>query len=138
MSFFVSCIASVWDYVIALKRLLKNTGTFLTARGIKKSNSWKMIVFPGHLLSEHEVQLRDKTNEILELKKEAEFYRNELSNLREQLSSEKKNDENRIMMLKEANTKQRLQFEKSAEVLYCVWHKFCGFKTFINRYAMLP
>ncbi|XP_073455648.1 centriolin [Aquarana catesbeiana] len=68
-----------------------------------------------HLLSEHEVQLRDKTNEILELKKEAEFYRNESSNLREQLSCEKKNDENRIMMLKEANTKQRLQFEKSAE-----------------------
>lgn len=123
MSFFVSCKAGVcvWANLITLKQLLKNTGHFLTARGIKKSISWKIFVFPGHLLSEHEVQLRDKTNEILELKKEAEFYRNESSNLREQLSCEKKNDENRIMMLKEANTKQRLQFEKSAEVLYYLW-----------------
>ncbi|XP_018420154.1 PREDICTED: centriolin [Nanorana parkeri] len=68
-----------------------------------------------HLLSEHDEQLRDKTNEILSLQKEAEIYRKELSSLRKQLLSEKKNDENRILMLKEAITNQRLQFEQSAE-----------------------
>ncbi|KAM5145706.1 centriolin [Mantella aurantiaca] len=68
-----------------------------------------------HLLSEQEEQLRNKTNEILALQKEMEIYRNELSSLREQLTFEKKNDENRIMMLKEAITNQRLQFEKSDE-----------------------
>ncbi|XP_068105155.1 centriolin isoform X2 [Hyperolius riggenbachi] len=70
-----------------------------------------------HLLSEREEQLRDKTNEILALHKEAELYKDEMGSLRDQLSSERKRDEKRISMLKDAITNQRLQLERAIEEL---------------------
>ncbi|XP_072288035.1 centriolin isoform X3 [Pyxicephalus adspersus] len=90
------------------------------AQKLQQENRWcedleESLAGARHLLSEHEEQLRGKTNEILSLQKEAEIYRNKLSSLREQLSSEKKKNENRIKMLKDAITNQRLQFERSAE-----------------------
>ncbi|XP_041428317.1 centriolin isoform X2 [Xenopus laevis] len=68
-----------------------------------------------HQLEEKEQALQEKASELVELQKEAELYKTELSRLREQLASQRKNDEKRIMLLKDAVKKQRAEYEQAMQ-----------------------
>ncbi|KAG8447548.1 hypothetical protein GDO86_014884 [Hymenochirus boettgeri] len=66
-----------------------------------------------HQLAEKEQALREKTSELAELQKEAEFYKADLSRARDQMASERKKDERRISLLKDAIKQQRVEFEQT-------------------------
>lgn len=69
------------------------------------------------LLSEREEQLQDKANEVAALQKEMETYKCDLRHVQDEVTSERKRDEKRIITLKETLRKQRLQHEEAAEEL---------------------
>ncbi|KAM4696024.1 centriolin-like [Rhinophrynus dorsalis] len=66
-------------------------------------------------LSEKEQELREKSSELLALQKEMEVCKADRSRLHEQLTSQRKKEEKRILVLKEAIKSQRTQFEQTAE-----------------------
>ncbi|MEE6505076.1 hypothetical protein FKM82_005434 [Ascaphus truei] len=68
-----------------------------------------------HQLSETEQQLQEKTNELLAKQKQMDIYDTDISRLQDQLTSERKKDEKRIAVLKEAIKSQRIQLERTIE-----------------------
>ncbi|XP_010081235.1 PREDICTED: centriolin, partial [Pterocles gutturalis] len=65
-----------------------------------------------HQLSEKELQLQQKNKEIQCLQKELEVSKSEINHLQDQISSERKKAEKRILSLKEALKTQRMQLER--------------------------
>ncbi|XP_042642441.1 centriolin isoform X1 [Tyto alba] len=65
-----------------------------------------------HQLSEKELQLQQKNREIQSLQKELEVSKCELNHLQDQMASERKKAEKRILSLKEAMKMQRVQLER--------------------------
>ncbi|XP_071622441.1 centriolin isoform X2 [Heliangelus exortis] len=66
-------------------------------------------------LSEKESQLQQKTREIQSLHKELEASKSELKHLQDQIASERKKAEKRILSLKEAMKRQRMQLERKLQ-----------------------
>ncbi|XP_051492171.1 centriolin isoform X2 [Apus apus] len=65
-----------------------------------------------HQLSEKELQLQQKNREIESLQKELEVSKSELNHLQDQIASERKKAEKKILSLKEAMKAQRMQLER--------------------------
>ncbi|KAM8934304.1 centriolin [Pelodytes ibericus] len=68
-------------------------------------------------LSQKEEQLLEKTSEISSLQKQMEIYKADLGRLRDQMISERKKDERRILLLKDAIKSQRIQYEQVVKEL---------------------
>ncbi|KAM4664596.1 centriolin [Discoglossus pictus] len=66
-------------------------------------------------LSEKEHQLQEKTNELQGLQKEIENCKADLRCVQDQLTAERKKNDKRIIMLKEAINGQRVQFEQDIQ-----------------------
>ncbi|KAJ1146147.1 hypothetical protein NDU88_012429 [Pleurodeles waltl] len=70
-----------------------------------------------HLLSTKEQQIQDKAGQISALQKEFDSTKADLSYLHEQLISERKKEEKRIVAMKESSKAQRTHLEKSLQEL---------------------
>ncbi|KAE8582478.1 hypothetical protein XENTR_v10020136 [Xenopus tropicalis] len=68
-----------------------------------------------HQLEEKEQALREKASELAEMQKEAEISKADSGRVREQLASQRKNDEKRILLLKDAVKKQRAEYEQAMQ-----------------------
>ncbi|NXE19162.1 CNTRL protein, partial [Ardeotis kori] len=68
-----------------------------------------------HQLSEKELELQQKNREIQSLQKELEVSKSELNHLQEQIVSERRKAEKKILSLKEAMKKHRMQLERELQ-----------------------
>ncbi|XP_010128217.1 PREDICTED: centriolin, partial [Chlamydotis macqueenii] len=68
-----------------------------------------------HQLSEKELQLQQKNREIQSLQKELEVSKSELNHLQDQIVSERRKAEKKVLSLKEAMKKHRMQLERKLQ-----------------------
>ncbi|XP_014382169.1 centriolin isoform X3 [Alligator sinensis] len=86
-------------------------------RKLEKEESWyaaleERVQKTSHKLSEKELQLQEKTKEMVSLQEELGLLRAELNRLQDQIMSEREKADKQVIGLKEAIQTQRTQFER--------------------------